>query len=269
MRFSRSSESDRANAPPPPRRHTTAAAVAAMLLALAAACATSVGPLNSNVQVSFATRGPTAATAGSAVGGAATQGQSALSDTITDGTHTLIITRAQVVLGDIRLERQGASCTTGTSGCEDVSVPPTLVDLPLVPGAQPEFSVQLPVGTYEQISFQVHTVTAQDPADLQPLLGRSIHVEGTYDGEAVTFDTDLDVGQELELTPALVVTDTTTLANVTVKILVGNWFLAPDSTVLNPQTGNHGGPNESVILENIKQSMQAFEDDHRTGEPDR
>ena len=90
-----------------------------------------------------------------------------------------------------------------------------------------------------------------------------------YDGEAVTFDADLDVGEELGLNPALVVTDTTTLANVTVKIVVGSWFVAADSTVLNPQTGNHGGPNESVILENIKQSMQAFEDDNRTGYPDR
>jgi hypothetical protein len=241
----------------------------AILAALAAACATSVGPLNSNVQVSFATRGPATATAGSPVAGAAALGQIALADTITDGTHTLILTRAQVVLGDIRLERQGGNCTLGTTGCEDVSLPPALVDLPLVPGAQPQFSVQLPLGTYEQIAFQVHKVTSQDPADLQPLLGKSIHVEGTYDGTPVTFDTDMDAGQEIELSPALVVTDTTALANVTVKILVGQWFLAPDSTVLNPQTGNAGGPNESLILENIKQSMQAFEDDNRTGEPDR
>jgi hypothetical protein len=249
--------------------HPARAVAIATLLGLAAACATSVGPLNSNVQVSFATRAPATAAAGSPVAGAATQGPAALSDTITDGTHTLIITKAQVVLGDIRLERQGANCTTETSGCEDVSVPPVLVDLPLQPGAQPEFSVQLPVGTYEQISFEIHKVTSQDPAALQPLLGRSIHVEGTYDGEAVTFDTDLDAGQEIELAPALVVTDTTTAANVTVRILVDSWFVAPDSTVLNPQTGNAGGPNESVILENIKQSMQAFEDDDRTGEPDR
>ena len=244
-------------------------AIAAGLLGLAAACATTTGPLGSNVQVSFATRGPLAGTAGAPAAAAATPGRAALSDTVTDGNHTLIITRAQVVLGDIRLERQGVNCTTQTSGCENVSVPPVLVDLPLVPGAQPEFTVQLPVGTYGEVSFQIHKVTAQDPADLQPLLGRSIHVEGTYDGEAVTFDTDLDVGQELELSPVLVVSDTTTLANVTVKILVDSWFLAADSTVLNPQTGNHGGPNESVILENIKQSMQAFEDDNRTGYPDR
>ena len=244
------------------------AAVAVALLALAAACATSVGPLNSNVQVSFATRG--AATPVAAPGlGAPAQNQAALSATITSGTDTLIITKAEVVLGDIQLERQGASCTTETSGCEEVSLPPVLVDLPLVPGAQPQFTVQLPIGTYEKIHFQIHKVTSQDPASVQPLLGRSIHVEGTYDGQPVTFDTDMDAGQEITLTPPLVVTDTTTAANVTVRIRVDTWFLAPGGTVLNPQTGNAGGANESVILENIKQSMQAFEDDGLTGEPDR
>ncbi len=263
MRCFASSRPDRAHAP---SRRARLPLAAAILLALAIACSTSVGPLNSNVQVSFATRG--AATAAAApVARAPTQGQAALSDTITDGTHTLVITKAEVVLGDIQLERLGATCPTDTSGCEEVSLPPVLVDLPLVPGAQPQFSVQLPVGTYERISFQIHKVTAQDPADLQPLLGRSIHVEGTYDGTPVTFDADLDVGQEITLAPALVVTDTTQAANVTVRMLVGTWFLAPDGTVLNPQTGNAGGANESVILGNIQQSMQAFEDDGQTGEP--
>ena len=89
-----------------------------------------------------------------------------------------------MALADVRLERQDTTCASESSGCEEISLAPVLVDLPLVPGALPQFSVQLPVGAYEQISFQLHKVTSQDPADLQPLLDAG--VPAYVRGEAVT-----------------------------------------------------------------------------------
>ncbi len=236
------------------------------LLTLAVlACDNSVGPLKSNVQVSFATRSPVAAPAPAR---APSAWRATSNDTLIGGSDTIVITKAQVVLRTIELKPvEAALCGSGVSGgCEDIELGPVLVDLPLVAGAQQQFSVHIPSGTYDEIDFEVHKVTTQDPATLQNLLlNRSIHVEGTFDGQAFTFESELDVEQELALSPALVVTDTTTLTNLTIRIALDTWFrAATGGTLLDPRdTGNR-----SVIEENIKVSLKAFEDHDRDGEID-
>lgn len=230
------------------------------LLALAVlACDNGAGPLKSNVQVSFATRSPAAAPS---------VARAASSDTLTDGASTIVITKAQVVLRRIELKRaETATCGSGVSGgCEDVELGPLLVDLPLTPGVQQQFSVAIPAGTYDEIDFEVHKVTTQDPATLQNLLlNRSIHVEGTFDGQPFTFESELDVEQELALSPALAVTDTTTLTNVTIRIVLDAWFrAATGGTLLDPRNES----NRSVITENIKTSMKGFRDDDHDGKVD-
>jgi hypothetical protein len=36
--------------------------------------------------------------------------------------------------------------------------------------------------------------------------------------------------------------------------------------LIDPDTANDGGPNKSLVEDNIKQSMEAFEDDDRSGQ---
>ncbi len=242
------------------------------LLALGAAqvtsCDSGTAPLKSNVQVSFATRRPAAAPGWA---GAPAVAGVAGSDTLSDGTNTLIITRAQIVLRRIKLERlETTSCTTQPAGCEDVEVGPVLVDLPLGPGAEQKFSVSIPTGTYDKIEFEIHKVSSEDPAALQQvLLDKSIRVEGVFNGAPFAYESDLDVEQELSLVPALAVSDTTTAVNVTIRVLLEDWFRSSSGTLLDPATGNKGGPNEGVIKDNIKRSMEAFEDRDRDGKSDR
>jgi hypothetical protein len=230
-----------------------------MFLALASlACNNSVGPLKSNVQVSFATRGPAAAPAPAP---APSVWRAPSNDTLSDSTHTIVITKAQVVLRQIELSQvQGTGCATAGE-CE-VQLGPVLVDLPLVPGAQQAFAVEIPPGSYDEVDFEVHKVTTQDPADLQAaLLDRSIHVGGTFDGQAFTFESALDVEQELRMQPPVVATDTTAI-NITIHVALDGWFRnLVSGTLLDPRDAQ----NRSAIEQNIQISLHAFEDDNHDG----
>lgn len=236
----------------------------AMFLALTSlACDNSVGPLKSNVQVSFATRSPAAVPAPPQAPAVWRAGSS---DTAISGADTIVITKAQLVLRQIELKpAQTALCGSGTSGdCPDVELGPVLVDLPLAAGAQQQFSVSIPAGSYSEVDFEIYKVTAQDPAALQFLLDRSLHVEGTYNHQAFTFESSLDVEQELVMTPVLVVTDTGAI-NITIHVALDGWFRDVNSgALLDPSIVD----NRSAIEGAIKASLKAFRDDDHDGKID-
>lgn len=232
-------------------------------------CDSGAGPLGSNVQVSFATRSPAAA----AQVAAQWYDPAASNDTIRDGTNVLVITKAEIVLRKIEFERQEAGdCDVQPQRCEDVELGPVLVDLPLVTGAVPRFQVELPAGTYVEVEFEVHKVSGDDPSDAlfrqryPDFVNKSIRVQGTYNGQPFVFETDLDVEQELDLSPPLVITQQGASTNVTILVSLAAWFNGPDGKLVNPATGNKGQPNESLVKNNIQRSMEAFEDRDRDGE---
>jgi len=235
---------------------------------LLAACANSSQSLafRGGVAVSFATRSPVAVPAPLA----SRTGALLLDDTLVTGADTLILSRVQLVLRQIELKRVDvASCTvTGTDGCEEVEVGPALVDLPLTPGPAQAFAVELPTGSYDGIDFEVHKVGNSDPADLAFLAqhpefdGVSVRVEGTFNGTPFVFESDVDEEQEFALAPALVITETAN-PNVTIFVSVDAWFRLGDGSLIDPATANTGGPNESLVRNNIQQSFDAFEDSDR------
>ena len=70
------------------------------------------------------------------------------------------------------------------------------------------------------------------------------------------------------LVPPLVVGDGGT-ANVTLQVDVTSWFYAADGvTVIDPASASTGQPNESVVEENIQDSLDVYEDDDRDGDDD-
>lgn len=222
------------------------------------------------VAVSFATQG--------AAGGAppALSRMGLLDDTLGIGTDTLILTSVEIVLREIELKAaETADCDTEPepAGCEEVEIGPVLVDLPLTPGAEQQFSIDVPAGTYSRIDFEVHKISSDDPEDAAfrqahpDLVDKSIRVIGSFNGVAFTFETDLDVEQELTLVPALSVSESADL-NVTILVDVDTWFVAADGSLIDPATGNKGGDNESEVKENIKDSLHAFEDDDGNGSDD-
>ena len=250
----------------------TGAATLAATLILAAGCGNATGPgAGPNVSLSFSTRpaGVAAAPARAAASTAATA-----ADTLSDGTNTLVITSAQLVLKKIELERQDAATCDSTpepAGCEDFETGPLLVGLPLDTGAMQQVAVAIPPGTYTGVQFEVHSVSgsdAQDSTFLQQhpdFAGISMRVQGTYNGTPFTYTTDLDVEQELELAAPLVVSDTTKATNLTISVVVADWFKAMNGTLIDPATAAVGQPNEGLVKDNIKNSMKAFEDRNEDG----
>src|SRR5262249_42416952 len=96
----------------------------------------------------------------------------------------------------------------GRGDCEEAEGGPGLLEWPVnSPGVKQSISILLDAGSYNAIEFKIHK--AEAPED-QPFLaanpsfaGKSLHVEGSWNGTNVTFDTDLDAEEELALQPPL------------------------------------------------------------------
>jgi len=225
----------------------------------------------SSVQVSFATQSATTVAAHRAgVTGA-------LRDTTVIGGDTLILTSVELVLRQLELKRANVTECPADAGddddsCEKFETGPFLVDLPLTPGAEQTFAADIPPATYAEIEFEIRKPDDGDPADQAFLQahpefdGVSIRVTGTYNGVPFVYLTDLDVEQELTLTPSLVVAEGVS-TNLTIFVSVANWYVV-GGVLVDPATANTGGPNESQVGNNIKDSFRAFEDPDRSGSDD-
>ncbi|HEX9727539.1 MAG TPA: hypothetical protein VGA37_03410 [Gemmatimonadales bacterium] len=230
----------------------------------AVACGDTGGPNSlANVQVSFATQRPS---------GVVAQAVGLLVDTLFEGTDTLVLTKAEIVLREVELKRLDvADCDTAGDPCEKFEAGPVLVSLPLGAGAQQQFALDIPAGTYSEIEFDIHKPDDGDPDDQAFVAAHpafadiSIRVEGTYNGAPFVFTTDLNVEQELGLNPSLVITDGGGTTNVTILVDVGTWFRTGAGALVNPATANKDGANDGIVKENIKNSVEAYEDDDKDG----
>ena len=231
---------------------------AGMLVALAACGGTNPTQLR-DVAVSF-TRGTPGATAALFDGAAAPAAQA------------LVLTSVEIVLREIELRRSDTSdCDLlgeNDDGCEKVEAGPVLVSIPVDGSVSQEFSIMISEGSYDEIEFDIHKVSSGDPADAQFLVDHSdyidlsIRVMGTFDGTPFVFETDLNVEQQLDFSPALLIDKST---NITIEVGLDSWFLDANGQTVSPETGNNGGVNENLIKDNIKNSIEAFEDNDRDG----
>jgi hypothetical protein len=222
--------------------------------------------------------------------------------TFTDGTNTLVLTKAELVLRKIRLKRdeaseescapplnvqasvagphgsdgQGEAESEGHDGhpdaCEEMKAGPLLFDVPLATaGAMHTVSVSLDAGTYDEVQFQIHKPEGSaDQAflDANPdFAGVSIRVEGTWNGTPFTFTSGLEQELELPLSPPLVLAENGA-ADVTIFVDVTNWFADGAGGLLDPSSANDGQPNQSLVRENIQRSFRAFEDANEDGKDD-
>ncbi len=189
--------------------------------------------------------------------------------------QALVLTSVEIVLREIELRRSDTSdCDllgANDDGCEKFEAGPVLISVPVDGTVSQEFSIGVPEGSYSEIEFDIHKVSSGDEADAQFLASHptfadlSIRVRGAFDGTDFVFETDLDVEQELDFFPALQIDAST---NITITVGLDGWFVDGSGIVVNPATGNKGGENESLIKENIKNSIEAFEDSNRDGKED-
>ena len=240
-------------------------AVLGMAAALAA-CSEGTGPGDARTVSLTFTSGP--------AGGPLFSRMGVADDTIVSGSDVLVITRAQIVLREIELKRENDDlCESGVEGdddgCEEFETGPMLVDLPLGGLAETAITIEADTGTYDEIDFEVHKTEGSGDAAFitahPEFAGLSIRVEGTWNGTPFVYTSDLDVEQENELVPPLVITETTG-TNVTLRVDISTWFRNGSGVLVDPASGNQGGQNESVIKENIKVSFHAFEDEDRDGD---
>ena len=238
-----------------------------------AACSDSTSPAASGetVGLSFAGVKPPGLNGAMAIGGVLAD-----SMTLTDGTNTLVITSVEVLLREIELKRANASdcdSTANSDACEEFEVGATLVNVPLAAGAATEVTVAIDSGTYTEIEFDIHKLGG-DSVDLAFLAANptwpantSIRVTGTYNGTPFTFTTSLDIEQEIQFVPPLVIDASGAATNVTIRLDVSAWFRnGTAGPLVDPATANNGQPNQSLVENNIKNSIKGFEDSDKDGD---
>lgn len=250
--------------------------VAAALLATGvAACSdTGTNPLagaGQSMALSFSGRAPAGVSGAMAV-------ENALADTLVigSGTDTLRLTSVEIVLRKIELKRANVivNCdsTADEDACEEFTIGPQLVSIPLGPGVSTLLEVAVDSGTYSEVEFKIHK-PGGDSLDTvfkvahPEFASISIRVRGTFNGTAFTYTSTLDQEQEYTFSPMLVVDASGSATNLTIRVDVATWFRnAISGALISPATANVGGANEGVVKENIKNSFKAFRDHDRDGD---
>jgi len=236
-----------------------------------AACESSTGTNQRPITLSFASQTDV---------GTATRASSVANDiTITVGSNTVVITKAQLVIRRLQLEQGDETACVDSDDdapnpdageCAEIKTGPILVDLPLNGTADVEVSASVPEGTYHEVHFHIHkpTSSAADQTFLAAnpaFANTSIRVEGTFNGQPFVYTSDLTANVNLEFDPPIVIDADN--KNVTVQVSLNSWFKV-NGQVIDPRTANKGGANESAVANNIRLSLRAYKDDDHDGNED-
>lgn len=251
----------------------TLAAIGTFGASLVACSADSTSPNSSaagSVSLSFSATG--ASTSSTSVSGGTLSGAlvgSASSD-------ALVITKAQLVLAELELQRAGGSCadsgSSSTDSCEELELAPTMIDLPVSGNVVGALSVPVPAGSYSALEAKITLADtgrgggAALIAAHPELRGASVRVEGTFNGQAFVYTGTTRAQIESRFDPPLVADGSG--INVTVAVDLTNWFKTSSGALVDPSTANAGGPNAELVSTNIARSFVAFRDDDRDGRDD-
>ena len=229
-----------------------------------------------------ASPGPSAAFSSGAPASAPSVTAAGDSTVIALAPDTVIVRSAQLVLRKVELKRADvASCDAilGNGDCEDFETGSKLLTLPLGSAViAQDVSISAPAGTFDELEFNVHKPSSSEDAafiaanpDFATIsirvIGTFVHGTGTGAGTRsdFTFTSDVDQSQKASLIPPMTLHDGQTL-NVTLRVDISTWYLnAAKTALVDPASANKGGPNESVVANNIQNSFKSFEDDNRDG----
>ena len=228
--------------------------------ALLGACGSGTGPAGTRVSLSLSggAPGPNLAVVAA--------------DTMRDGQNELILSSIEIVLREIGLKRVDVvDCDVEPEpeGCEKFETAAILATIPLDGSTQQVFNIEIDPGEYDRVEFNVHKVSddvedAAFRAQYPDLVGTSVRVRGSYNGTEFTFTSDLNEKQEFQLVPPITVTDGTA-TNVTLHLDLSDWFTDASGALVDPVSGNKGGINENMVIDNIRTSIDVFEDGDRDG----
>ena len=225
---------------------------------------------------------------------------------ITRDADVLLITKAQVVVKDVKLESASATCAddddddddtfpgSSTSAdsdngrgngrsrdndsddddddCPTLRVGPFLVDLPVNGTDGPRVTVPVPEGTYSSVRLTLHKVTSNDSADRvfrqanPDFRDISVRLEGTFNGAPFIFVGDVNAKIDVPLPEPLAIGETG--GDVTVTLDLGSWFVRPQGGLYAPALANTPGSVRSAVQYNIGSTFHAFRDRDRDGRED-
>lgn len=252
------------------------AGVSALGASLVACAADSTGPNASAagaISLSFASVGASSTSSSTSLSGGTLSGALAGSS----GVDALVITRVQLVLAELELQRAGGTCTSGdadssSDSCAELELPPTMIELPVNGNVVSAVSVPVPPGSYSAFEAKITLADtgrrggAALIAAHPELRAASVRVEGTFNGKPFTYIGATRAQIESRFDPPLVADGSG--INVTVRVNLTGWFRTSSGALIDPATANAGGPNAELVSTNIARSFVAFCDDDRDGRDD-
>lgn len=131
-------------------------------------------------------------------------------------------------------------------------------------------SILVPFGSYKESEIEIDDLKAEDGEvynqnpDLQD---RSVLVQGYLNddpNDIFTFASDLDKEQEKEFNPPLTLDENSPTTNIVLTLDMSTWFMDENGNPLDPRLES----NRSKIENNIKNSIDVFEDEDDDGEID-
>ncbi|NBC65673.1 MAG: hypothetical protein GVY07_08495 [Bacteroidetes bacterium] len=164
-----------------------------------------------------------------------------------------IINSVKLYIDEMELESTGEDSL-------DFEIEDVIVDLPL-DGSPLVLTQQLiPSGLYDEFELEVETPDEEVPVndtDFRDSTGDySVVVRGTFSGEDFMFRSEEDFELELDLNPALEITENDG-STLVVNVNVSDWFTGSAGEDLDPNDPS----NLEQINENIEASFDGFEDD--------
>ncbi len=131
-------------------------------------------------------------------------------------------------------------------------------------------TLTVPPGSYKELEVEIKKLKPEDGTifDTYPeLQNRSLLVKGFVDNDSsATFEfaSAMEFEQEQKFDPPLVIDETTTSTSIVLTINMDNWFVDANGNFLDPRLPE----NKHVIEQNIKRSIDIFEDKDHDGERD-
>jgi len=240
-----------------------------------AACSDNTGPTHTgSVGVGFQIARPASSLV---LGGDASQNASAVEATaegleITRGSDVLVITKAQMVVKDVKLGNAGCEADDDDADCPTLHVGPYLVDVPVSGADGARAAVPVAEGSYSSVRLTLHKVTSNDSADAAfrqanpDFRDISLRLEGTYNGAPFVFVNDVNAKLDVPLPETLTVDEGG--GDVTVTVDFASWFANSQGGLYSPLLANSPGNIRAAVQNNIRSAFRAFRDRNRDGHVD-
>ncbi|MCH2449796.1 MAG: hypothetical protein MK198_06570 [Gracilimonas sp.] len=171
-------------------------------------------------------------------------------------------------LTEIKLLVEELELESVSDDSADFEVGNLIINLPL-DGSPIQLTSQIiPNGIYDEFEMEIENEddgsSVSDPDFNENGNSYSVVIRGSYDGEEFLFRSDKDFEIEMELNPAIEISDNTSSTAVSINIDPTGWFVDSQGNPLDPSDP----ANKELIENNIENSFEAEEDNDDDSDDD-